>query len=137
MPGPGLLKGIAKIELSPDYCYEVGINTAKLHSITKNLSIKRNNRLSIDSWRKIYEKVKKDCSKIHPNLTETIENNLNEIESNWPSNIPSGIIHADLFNDNIFFEKNKLSGIIDFYFSCFDFYAFEIAVCLNALCFEG
>jgi len=131
------LKGKAKIELSPDNCYEVGINTAKLHSITKNLSIKRNNRLSIDSWRKIYEKVKKDCSKIHPNLTETIENNLNEIESNWPSNIPSGIIHADLFNDNIFFEKNKLSGIIDFYFSCFDFYAFEIAVCLNALCFEG
>ena len=48
-----------------------------------------------------------------------------------------GIIHADLFPDNIFFENNKLSGIIDYYFSCFDFYAFEIAICLNALCFEG
>ena len=59
------------------------------------------------------------------------------IERNWPKNIPSGIIHADLFSDNIFFKDDKLSGIIDYYFSCYDFYAFEIAVCLNALCFEG
>ena len=59
------------------------------------------------------------------------------IERNWPKNIPSGIIHADLFSDNIFFKDDKLSGIIDYYFSCYDFYAFEIAICLNALCFEG
>ena len=62
---------------------------------------------------------------------------MKEIEIDWPQNIPSGIIHADLFPDNIFFNKNKLSGIIDFYFSCNDYYAFEIAICLNALCFEG
>jgi len=70
-------------------------------------------------------------------LTRIIENNLDEIEKNWPVNIPSGIIHADLFPDNIFFKNEKLSGIIDYYFSCYDFYAFEIAICLNALCFEG
>ena len=58
-------------------------------------------------------------------------------KNNWPKNIPSGIIHADLFPDNIFFKGNKLTGIIDFYFSCYDFYVFEIAICLNALCFEG
>ena len=69
-----------------------------------------------------------------PNI---IEENLNKIEKNWPKDIPSGIIHADLFPDNIFFKGNNLSGIIDFYFSCNDFYAFEIAICLNALCFEG
>ena len=62
---------------------------------------------------------------------------MNEIEKKWPKNIPAGIIHADLFSDNIFFMDNKLSGIIDFYFSCNDYYAFEIAICLNALCFEG
>jgi len=131
------LEGSAKKVLNPDECYEVGINTAKLHSITKNLSSKRVNRLSVNSWKGIYEKVKKDSSKIHQNLPEIVEKNLYVIEKNWPKNIPKGIIHADLFPDNIFFKKGKLTGIIDYYFSCNDFYAFEIAICLNALCFEG
>jgi len=131
------LDGKAKKVLDPLDCYEVGVYSAKLHSITKNLISKRVNKLSVNSWREIYNKVKKDCSKIHPNLSNIIEKNLNEIETDWPKNLPSGIIHADLFPDNIFFNKNKLSGIIDFYFSCNDYYAFEIAICLNALCFEG
>ncbi len=131
------LDGKAKKVLNPTNCYEVGVNTAKLHMITKNLAGKRENKLSINSWRKIYNNVKKDCSKIHPDLPQVIEKNLNGIEKNWPKNIPGGIIHADLFPDNIFFNGDKLSGIIDYYFSCNDFYAFEIAICLNALCFEG
>jgi len=131
------LEGDAKKVLNPNDCYEVGLNTAKLHLITRDLTGKRENKLSVNSWRKLYDNVKKDCSKIHPNLPKIIEKNLNEIEAKWPKNIPSGIIHADLFPDNIFFKDNKLSGIIDFYFSCCDFYAFEIAICLNALCFEG
>ena len=131
------IDGEAKKVLNPNDCFNVGVNTAKLHMITKDLKGKRENKLSINSWRKIYNKVKKDCSVIHPNLTNTIEKNLNYIEKNWPKNIPSGIIHADLFPDNIFFKDGKLTGIIDFYFSCYDFYVFEIAICLNALCFEG
>ena len=131
------LEGSSKKNLDPDNCFEVGKYAAKLHSITQNLTAKRMNKLSISSWRKIYNKVKKDCFKIHPSLTKMIEKNLDEIEKDWPKNIPSGIIHADLFPDNIFFKNNKLSGIIDYYFSCYDFYAFEIAICLNALCFEG
>ena len=66
-----------------------------------------------------------------------IEENLNSVENNWPKSLPKGIIHADLFHDNIFFKQDRLSGIIDFYFSCEDFYAFEIAICFNALCFDG
>ena len=131
------LDGTAKKNLSPNNCREVGIQTAKLHLITKNLAGRRKNKLSINSWRKIYEKVEKDCLKIHPNLSKIITKNLDEIENDWPKNIPLGIIHADLFPDNIFFKGDKLTGIIDFYFSCYDFYAFEIAICLNALCFEG
>ena len=131
------LHGNAKKNLNPENCYNVGVNTAKLHLITKDLTGKRQNKLSINSWRKIYNKVKKDCSKIHSNLPNIIEKNLDVIEKNWPKNIPSGIIHADLFPDNIFFEGSKLTGFIDYYFSCNDFYAFEIAICLNALCFEG
>jgi len=131
------LDGLSKKKLSADNCYDIGIYTAKLHSITKGLTGKRENKLSVTSWKEIYNKVKNDCSKIHPNLISIIEKNLEEIEKNWPQDIPSGIIHADLFPDNIFFKNEKLSGIIDYYFSCFDFYAFEIAICLNALCFEG
>jgi homoserine kinase type II len=131
------LDGKAKKILNADECREVGTYTAKLHLITKNLSGSRENKLSVNSWRNIYEKVKKNCSKIHSNLPQIIEKNLLEIEENWPKDIPSGIIHADLFPDNIFFKNNKMSGIIDYYFSCKDAYAFEIAICLNALCFEG
>ena len=131
------LDGSAKKNLTPNDCYKVGIQAAKLHLITQNLAGKRENKLSVNSWRKIYKKVQKDCSRIHPNLTKTIEKNLDEIENSWPKNIPSGIIHADLFPDNIFFKDDKLTGVIDFYFSCYDFYVFEIAICLNAFCFEG
>ena len=131
------LDGSAKKNLNPNDCHKVGIQAAKLHLITKKLIVKRENKLSVNSWRKIYKKVQKDCSRIHLNLAKTIEKNLDEIENNWPKNIPSGIIHADLFPDNIFFKDDKLTGIIDFYFSCYDFYVFEIAICLNALCFEG
>ena len=131
------LEGQTKKVLTPNDCFQVGIYTAKLHLITKTLTGKRENKLSLNSWRDIYNKVKKDCSNIHKNLPKVIEKNLEEIEKNWPKDIPSGIIHADLFPDNIFFKNNKLSGIIDYYFSCNDTYAFEIAVCLNALCFEG
>ena len=131
------LEGTSKKNLTPGNCHEVGIYTAKLHMITKNLNIKRTNRLSVNSWRLIYRKIQRDCSKIYPDLTKIIERNLEIIEDKWPKNIPRGIIHADLFPDNIFFKGNKLTGIIDFYFSCYDFYALEIAICLNALCFEG
>ena len=131
------LEGASKKNLTPGNCHEVGIYTAKLHTITKNLNIKRTNRLSVNSWRLIYRKIQRNCSKIYPNLTKIIERNLEVIEDQWPKNIPRGIIHADLFPDNIFFKGSKLTGIIDFYFSCYDFYALEIAICLNALCFEG
>ena len=131
------LEGASKKNLTPGNCHEVGIYTAKLHMITKNLNIKRTNRLSVNSWRLIYRKIQRDCSKIYPDLTKIIERNLEIIEDKWPKNIPRGIIHADLFPDNIFFKGSKLTGIIDFYFSCYDFYALEIAICLNALCFEG
>ena len=104
----------AKKILGPNDGYEVGVNTAKLHLITKDLTGKRENKLSVNSWRKIYNKVKKDCSKIHTKLPEIAEKNLDVIEKNWPKNIPSGIIHADLFSDNIFFKDDKLSGIIDY-----------------------
>ena len=110
---------------------------AKMHELTKNLKLKRQNDLSVNSWRKLFNSVKDKCENIHKDLPRLIEENLNDVEKNWPKNLPKGIIHADLFHDNIFFIQDKFSGVIDFYFSCEDFFAFEIAICFNALCFDG
>ena len=131
------IEGRPKGNLSPDNCKSIGIETAKLHELTKKLKIHRTNDLSVNSWRKMFDQVRDKCVQIHKDLPKLIEDNLNDVEKNWPKDLPKGIIHADLFYDNIFFDKNNFSGIIDFYFSCNDFYAFEIAICFNALCFDG
>jgi homoserine kinase type II len=131
------LEGKAKKVLSPNNCRSLGYEVARMHLITKNFKIQRQNDLSIKSWRKIFEQVKEKCINIHRDLPKLIESNLADVEKNWPTNLPKGIIHADLFNDNIFFKDEKFNGIIDFYFSCNDFYALEIAICFNALCFDG
>ena len=131
------ISGKSKENLSNENCEDIGKEAAKLHLLTSNFKIHRKNALSIESWRNMFENIKDKCIKIHKDLPKLIEANLKDIEKNWPSNLPSGIIHADLFKDNIIFENNKVSGIIDFTFSCNDFYALEIAICFNALCFDG
>ena len=131
------LEGKAKKILSPDNCESLGQEVARMHLITKNFKLQRRNDLSIGSWRKIFEQVRDKCIDIHKDLPKLIEANLTDVEKNWPKDLPTGIIHADLFSDNIFFKDDKFNGIIDFYFSCNDFYALEIAICFNALCFDG
>ena len=131
------LEGKAKQNLSPLNCKPIGIEIAKMHKITKDFKFSRENDLSVKSWRSLFDSVKDKCSKIHKDLPKLIEENLKDVEKNWPKDLPRGIIHADLFHDNIFFLRNEFSGIIDFYFSCEDFFAFEIAICFNALCFDG
>ena len=131
------LEGKAKQNLSPNNCKAVGVETAKMHELTKSFKLKRQNNLSVNSWRGLFDSVKDKCSKLHKDLPKLIEENLSSVERHWPKDLPKGIIHADLFHDNIFFDKDKFSGIIDYYFSCEDFFAFEIAICFNALCFDG
>ena len=131
------LEGKAKQILTPSDCKQVGTEVARMHKITKDFKIKRSNNLSVKSWRNLFNSIKDQCTKIDKDLPKLIETNLVDVEKNWPKNLPSGIIHADLFNDNIFFQDEKFSGIIDFYFSCNDFFSFEIAICFNALCFDG
>jgi homoserine kinase type II len=131
------LEGKAKKILNPEDCKSIGLEVAKMHEITKNFKMQRENNLSVGSWRKIFDQVKDKCVQIHKDLPLLIESNLKDVEKNWPKNLPKGIIHADLFSDNIFFKDNSFSGIIDFYFSCNDFYSLEIAICFNALCFDG
>ena len=125
------LEGKAKQNLSPKNCKSIGVEAAKMHKLTKNFKLKRQNDLSVNSWRGLFDSVKDRCSKLHKDLPKLI------VERHWPKDLPKGIIHADLFQDNIFFDKDKFSGIIDYYFSCEDFFALEIAICFNALCFDG
>ena len=92
--------------------------------------------MSIYKLDSLLKSIKFKSKKILPNLKFVLEQNLKEIKKEWPKNIPEGIIHGDLFIDNIFFNKNKFSGFIDFYFSSNDYLMYEIAICINALCFD-
>ena len=130
------LKGGDKKKLSPSDCMQIGKNVAKLHKATKKLNINRKNSLSIKLLHKILNKIDKRINKLSKNLRNNMRSDIKKLVKNWPKNLPNGVIHSDLFIDNIFFYKNKFYGFIDFYFSCTDFYAYELATCVNALCFE-
>ena len=130
------VEGKDKLKLNPKNCYEIGKNIAKLHIASKKIKLYRKNSLSLKDWPKLLNKIGNKSKIISPNFNGLMKNSLLEIKNKWPKNLPYGIIHADLFIDNIFFKKNKFHGYIDFYFACNDFLMYEIAICINALCFD-
>jgi len=130
------VEGKDKLKLNPKNCYEIGKNIAKLHKASKKIKLYRKNSLSLKEWPKLLNKIGNKSKIINPNLNSLMKNSFLEIKNKWPKNLPFGIIHADLFIDNIFFKKNKFNGYIDFYFACNDFLMYEIAICINALCFD-
>ena len=96
----------------------------------------RPNNLSVAGWRRLYEACHQHAGELQPGLAAELGEELGFLEAAWPRELPTGIIHADLFPDNVFFRDRELSGLIDFYFACTDFLAYDIAICLNAWCFE-
>ena len=128
--------GKDKTKLSVKNCHDIGKNIAKLHNASKKIKLYRKNSMSLSSWQKIFNKIGNRCKIINPNLKKIMKENLKHIKKKWPKKLSSGIIHGDLFIDNIFFKKNKLYGYIDFYFASNDFFMYEIAICINALCFD-
>ena len=130
------LKGKDKNKLDLKNCFEVGKIIAQMHLVTKNINLSRKNSMGIKNLDPLLKSIKFRSNKFS-NLEKFLANNLNEIKKNWPKKLPKGIIHGDLFIDNIFFNKNKLSGIIDFYFAANDYFMYEIAICINALCFDN
>ena len=131
------LNGHSKTRITIEDCFEIGKITAQLHEITKKFNIYRKNNLSIESWQSIFDKIIKQKIDLDESIIKKTKNSLNFLKDKWPKELPQGIIHADLFPDNIFFTNNKVSGIIDFYFACNDFFAYEIAICLNSICFDN
>ena len=130
------LTGSSLEKIKPIHCSNLGLTIAKMHNASEKLNIKRENELGFDKLGIIIEKLKTYKKHIDDEKLKFIEYEFLFLSREISKDLPSGIIHADLFPDNIFFEENNLTGIIDFYFSCNDFYAYEIAICLNAWCFE-
>ena len=130
------LQGENLTNVMPEHCHELGLKIAQFTNITKNLNLSRPNSVGYKTWVSIYENFKNINNESYQEYFQILSNELIFLKNNWPINLPTAIIHADLFIDNILFIKNKISGIIDFYFSCNDFIAYELALTINAWCFN-
>lgn len=120
----------------PEHCSKVGHALAQLHQAGADFKLTRRNALSTWDWRHLFERFASEADSIAPGLEALIEAELDVLETDWPLALPEGVIHADLFPDNVFFLAKDVSGLIDFYFACNDALAYDIAICLNAWCFE-
>ncbi len=130
------LYGADKSNLNYKNCFDIGKNIAKFHKITTKIKLYRQNSMSIKKLDILLKNISFKSNTISPKLNPTLDACLKDIKSKWPRKLPKGIIHGDLFIDNIFFNKNKFSGFIDFYFSSNDYLMYEIAICINSLCFD-
>lgn len=130
------LEGMWVKRPKPEHCGALGQNMARLHLAGADFPMSRKNALTVTGWRPLYEQCAGRADTVAPGLSDQIERELDFLEQNWPMGLQNGIIHADLFPDNVFFLSDKLSGLIDFYFACTDALAYDIAICLNAWCFE-
>ena len=130
------LEGMWPRRILPWHCAEVGAALAQMHRSGADFPMERPNNLSVAGWRPLFEASRADADTVLAGLAAEIDAELQTLEREWPKGLPRGVIHADLFPDNVFFLGGTLSGVIDFYFACTDFTAYDLAICLNAWCFE-
>ena len=131
------LEGMWPRRPTPRHCQLLGEMLARLHIAGADFERRRPNDLSVAGWRRLFEACGARADEVRPGLAERLSDELALLQRSWPDDLPSGVIHADLFPDNVFFLGDRLSGIIDFYFACNDQFAYDIAICLNAWCFES
>jgi homoserine kinase type II len=131
------LEGVSVRRPQPRHCTGVGRALAQLHLAGRDFGLKRANALSVSGWRPLFEASRARADEVEHGLAAELETELATLERDWPRALPQGVIHADLFPDNVFFIGEKLSGVFDFYFACNDAFAYDLAICLNAWCFEG
>ncbi|MBO6814431.1 MAG: homoserine kinase [Rhizobiaceae bacterium] len=130
------LDGFSVRRPKPSHCKQVGAALARMHMASTRFPLSRKNALTVDDWRPLFEMSGSRTDEVSPGLAKMISTELDFLEKQWPHTLPRGVIHADLFPDNVFFLKGELSGIIDFYFGCNDLLAYDLAICINAWCFE-
>jgi len=131
------LPGLSARRIHPRHCAGLGEAMAHMHLAGESFPLHRPNNLSVAGWRPLYDATVARAHEVKPGLAEHLRAELDFLERNWPEGLPSGVIHGDLFPDNIFFQNDSLSGFIDFYFACNDAFAYEVSICLNAWCFEA
>ena len=119
-----------------EHCAGLGQALARFHLAGADFPMSRANSLALAGWLALYASIGEAANRVTPTLSAEIEKELGFLEARWPGNLPSGVIHADLFPDNVFFLGDRVSGLIDFYFACNDIVAYDVAICLNAWCFE-
>jgi homoserine kinase type II len=130
------LDGIAVRRPSARHCGSLGKALARLHLAGQDFPMSRRNVLSLDGWLPLFAQAEAQADKVADGLADRTRRELAFLHETWPTDLPSGIIHADLFTDNVFFIGDEVSGLIDFYFACSDAFAYDVAICLNAWCFE-
>lgn len=130
------LEGMWMRRPTVEHCREVGRALALMHLAGQDFALRRTNALSVPGWRPLWNRAAARADEVQEGLVEEVEADLALLEENWPANLPQGVIHADLFPDNVFFLGKRLSGLIDFYFACTDTLVYDLAICLNAWCFE-
>ena len=118
------------------HCRELGVALAQLHVAGADFPLTRPNALALPGWQMLWDGCHERADEVEMGLGEEVATDFAALKAGWPTDLPAGVIHADLFPDNVFFLGDKLSGLIDFYFACNDFYAYDVATCLNAWCFE-
>ncbi len=131
------LAGMWPRRIGLTHCAQLGEALARLHRAVADFPLSRPNALSLDGWRDLFAKCEARADTVQPGLADDLREELALLAANWPTALPTGVIHADLFPDNVFFRAESLSGLIDFYFACNDFLAYDIAICMNAWCFEN
>jgi homoserine kinase type II len=130
------LSGLAVRRPTAAHCREAGAGLAQLHLATQGFPLTRANDLGQAAWAPLFSGLHGAAEDLKPGLAATISSDLELLASRWPKGLPEGVIHADFFPDNVFFKQGKFAGAIDFYFACADAFAYDIAVALNAWCFE-
>jgi len=130
------LDGVAVRRPTARHCEALGGALAKLHLAGQDFAMNRPNALSLDSWGPLFAQAEAQADTVSGGLADRTRRELAYLREAWPKGLPSGIIHADLFTDNVFFIGSEVSGLIDFYFACTDAFAYDVAICLNAWCFE-
>lgn len=131
------LDGMSVRRPNAAHCAEVGRGLALLHRAGADFPMERVNSLSVPGWRPLADQAGVAADTVSPGLSQRLHAEIAVHEASWPEGLPGGVIHADLFPNNVFFIKNRLSGLIDFYFACTDSYAYDLAICLNSWCFEA
>jgi homoserine kinase type II len=130
------LDGVAVRRPTAQHCGALGRALAQLHRAGEGFEMTRPNALSLEAWRPLFAQAEAQADTVAVGLSQRTRQELDYLEGAWPSGLPTGIIHADLFTDNVFFIGAEVSGLIDFYFACTDAFAYDLAICLNAWCFE-